>query len=134
MDLKQGAKGPSLADVMARKGLDAHVLAKGATGVRVLEIKETGGTRVENRPTTDVVITPKPVEKNSPTKPVKTSPDEVIFSSNGRNLGSPLPKGDKWVRFKSGWLLTKDKEIIEFVRANAKAWGVAEVKEEAKKA
>lgn len=80
-----------------------------------------------SRPTTDVVIAPQMLKVDSPVKPKKTSDKQVLFNVNGRNFGSVLPSG-KTFRFKSGWLLTDEADVIDFVRQNASIWGVKEEK------
>lgn len=100
-------------------------IADAALGI---ENKATGGTRIGGtRPTTDTVISPVIIEEEKIIKPKKTKPSQVLFSVNGRSFGTALPSG-RMVRFQNGYLLTEDKEAIEYIRANAKVWGVAEEK------
>lgn len=87
--------------------------------------KSTGGAVIGgSRPTTDVVVSTL-TPASEITKPEITSDKQVLFNANGRSFGSVLPDGRRF-RFTNGWLLTDDKAIIDYVRANSAAWGVSE--------
>lgn len=88
--------------------------------------KQLGGSR----PTTDTIIGPQTPKAAALVKPKKTKSSQVLFSSNGRSLGSVLPDGTQF-RFQHGYLLLdsendKDAKVITFVRENAVRWAVKE--------
>lgn len=139
MDNKpQGNGTSSLLDRLSKSGASASNLAKAAaTGKPVEQVIQHArmvetGAALPKKPiqTTDTVITGKAKEKsNSAVKPKKTSDKQVLFHCPHRpNMGSPLPSRGEMVRFNNGWLLTDRTDVIDFVRANAKAWGITEEK------
>lgn len=66
-------------------------------------------------------------KKDAITKPVKTSPDQVLFRSARPHLRSANEKGIRF-GFENGYFLTDDATTIAFIRANAEHWQVTEEK------
>ncbi len=122
--LSKGAGGASVA---------SSVAAVSTADIKTINVDATGGTRV-NRPTTDVLIQPRMPEHVQIVKPKKTSADQVLFAHPSRpNFGTVLSNGER-VRFQHGFLLTSDKTVIEYLRTNAKHFGLHEEQDEKKEA
>ena len=58
-------------------------------------------------------------------KPMFTAIGQVCFKTARTNMGSALPNGEKF-SFKNGYLLTSDKRVIEYIRANSQAFRITE--------